>query len=289
MKYRILTEQQLKESAEGRLERLFEIWHRDLVELRGEDLTIVLGSRRDSSSPVRGGILTNSVIEMDGSEKRLIIWYDPLELYYEARIAESGYTAGVVSEITELLRFDQDPGAEYDPVLNPDKLDYDNIARQVGRWLLRIRGFKRLRNERKEYSELDAFLNAECIIPALYSLFDEAEFDYSRGEEKRLREVLEGLSNMEEPSKRLDRALNALRIANLLSYCGDNNPAADGLRALLKERFPGISAACTEIEELKKGYNLKEAESLYSFMSSLVLKFRMPGSWVSFDETIGIF
>ena len=289
MKFGILTEEELRKASDGKLDNLIDIWHRDLKAIKGEDLEIVLGNRRDSSSPVRGGILTNAVIEMSAGRKRLMIWYDPLELFYESRVADSGYTAGVVSEITEMLKEDRDPGMEYDPVSNPEKLDYDNIARQIGRWLLRVRGFRRLRNEKNEYYELDSFLNTECLVPALYSLLDEAGFDYSRGEEKRLREVYEGLCNMEEPEKRLDRALNALRISNIAAFNSKSDVLAGKLDELLAERFKRVLEVKTEIDGLKDQFDLKDSASLYSFMSKLVLKYRMPGSWSAFDETTGVF
>jgi hypothetical protein len=277
----------LKAAAGGRLDKLIDIWHRDTESRSSGRIDINLGNRRDSRSPVRGGILTDAAIEMKAEEIRLMIWYDPLELYYESRIRDAGYNGDVIAEITELLREDRDPGKEFDPVANSDKLDWDMVARQIGRWLLKFRGYKRLKNENSSYFELEAFLNIECCIPALYDIFEEADFDRGEGESKRLREVYEGLCAMEEPAKRVDRALNALRISNILEFSPDSDKKT-ALEALLSGRFKLVQSFIEEIDQLKKEYNLTDSSGLNIFMRKLVLKYRMPGSWVSADETAGI-
>ncbi|HAK47317.1 MAG TPA: hypothetical protein DCO79_15535 [Spirochaeta sp.] len=285
MKSGIMSENQLKSAAGGKLDKLIDIWHGDVNDRCSKRVDIVLGNRRDNSSPVRGGILTSAVIEMNDENTRLMIWYDPLELYYEARISEIGYSSLVIDEITEMLKEDRDPGAEWDPVSNPDKLDIGTIAGQIGRWLMRFRGYKKLGNENKNFFELESYLNHECGIPALYSIFDEAGFDRSGIEQKRLLEVYEGLRNMEEPSRRVDRALNALRVSNILEFSPDSEEKR-GLEELLNTRFGKIMKINKDIGELKNSGDLTKAEGLNSFMRKLVLKYRLPGSWVSVDETV---
>ena len=287
MKFGILTEEQLKAASAGRLDRLFELWHRD-VQPGGARMDIVLGNRRDSSSPVRGGILTNAVIELKTSGARLMIWYDPLELLYDARIKESGYSREVIDEITEILKEDRDPGPDFDPVANPEKLDFDNIARQIARWLLKFRGYRKLENENRTFFELESFLNLECGIPALYFVLDEAGLGYDTGERKRLVEVYEGLINMEEPSKRVDRALNALRISNILEFSPDCEEKT-GLEELVNEKFPRIQQAVDDIRLLKKEFDLTGSDGLKGFMNRFVLKYRLPGVWSMKDETEGLF
>ena len=288
MKFGTLNETQIKDAAGGRLDKLFEIWHRDLNALHGQDVEIVLGNRRDSGSPMRGGVLTDAAIEIKDGRTRLMIWYDPLELFYDARIAEIGYSSRVIEEITEMLREDRDPGPEYDPVGNPGKLDFGNVAVQIGRWLMKFRGYKRLRNEERNLFELESFLNLECGIPALYSILEEAGFDRSNYEQKRLAEVYEGLRNMEEPSKRVDRALNALRISNILEFSPDSE-IKTGLSELVEMGFTRISSVIGELGVLREQNSLSEADGLNGFMREFVLKYRLPGSWISVDETTGIF
>lgn len=288
MKYGILTEDRLKTAAGGKLDKLIDLWHRDVLVKNDQRVDIALGNRRECSSPIRGGILTSAAIEMKDGNVKLMIWYDPLELFYEERIAEVGYSNKVIEEITAMLKDDRDPGMEYDPVSNPDKLDFGSIAGQIGRWLLKFRGFKKLKNENSNFFELESFLNLECGIPALYSLFDEAEFDYFPIENKRLSEVYEGLRTMDEPSKRLDRALNALRISNIMEF----STASDiktGLEEVINARFPRIVEVKEDIDELKKDWDMTDAEGVNAFMRKFVLKYRLPGSWLSFDETTGVF
>ena len=283
MNFGILSETQLKETTGGKLDKLIDIWNRDVTAKTGKKIDIVLGNRRDNESPVRGGILTEAALEIKEGRTRLKIWYDPLELYYEARVSEMGYHGNVIEEMTEMLREDRDPGPEYDPVSNPQKLDADLLARQIGRWLLKFRGFKRLRNENSNFFELEAFINLESGIPALYSLLDEACFDFSSGEKKRLREVYEGLSNMDEPSKRIDRTLNALRVSNLLQFSTESKEKT-ALKSLISGKFGRISAISDEIDELKSECGPDNAAGLDKFLKKLVLKYRMPGVWVSIDE-----
>ncbi|MDC7228327.1 MAG: hypothetical protein PQJ61_16310 [Spirochaetales bacterium] len=288
MKFGTLSEQQIKEAAGGKLDKLIALWHADIKKKYGKRVDIVLGNRRDSLSPVRGGILTNAVIEMKGEDSRLMIWYDPLELYYEARISELGYDGGVIEEITAMLRDDSDPGMDYDPVSNPDKLDINSIAVQLGRWLMKIRGFAKLANENPRYYELETFLNSECGIPVLYNLFNEADYSYAETEEKRLIEVYEGLRNMDEPKRRVDIALNALRVSNILAFSTDSE-VKSSLQELLKDRFERIMRVSTEIDKLKSGFELSSPDGLSKFMKKLVLQYHLPGSWVTVDETTGVF
>ena len=288
MQFGLLNEKQIIEAAGGRLDKLVEIWHHYITAQYSSDIDIVLGNRRDSQSPLRGGVLTDTAISIIDGRVRLIIWYDPLELYYEARIAELGYSSSVIDEITSMLSDDRDPGPEYDPVAHPEKLDFINIGAQISRWLMKFRGFKRLANEDKNFHELETFLNLECGTPVLYSVLDEAGLDWSILELKRLEEVYEGLRNMEEPDRRIDRALNALRISNILEFSSGCD-LKDGLVELLGSRFPRILETAKGLEQMKKDYNLLEPDGLNRFMRDLVLKYRMPGSWITVDETTGIF
>ena len=288
MQFGLLNEKQIIEAAGGLLDKLVMIWHHDIAARYNSDIEIVLGNRRDSQSPLRGGVLTDTAISIIDGQVRLIIWYDPLELYYEARIAELGYSSSVIDEMTAMLSKDRDPGAEYDPVANPEKLDYINIGAQIGRWLMKFRGYKRLSNEDKNFHELETFLNLECGAPVLYSVLDEAGLDWSTLERKRLEEVYEGLRNMEEPAKRIDRTLNALRISNIFEFSPDCD-LKDGLEELLSSRFPRILETAEGLGQMKKDYNLLDPDGLNRFMRDLVLKYRMPGSWITLDETKGIF
>ena len=285
MKFGILNENQLRAAAGGSLDKLIEIWHRDVSMKYGTRIEIVLGNRRDSGSPVRGGILTDAAIEMKGNASRLIIWYDPLELYYEARIRETGYRNEIIDEMTQMLKEDRDPGPEFDPVGNPGKLDWDMVARQIGRWLMKFREFRRLKNEDRSFFELEAFLNLECGIPALYNIMDEAGFNGAKGEQKRLQEVYEGLCTMEEPAKRVDRVLNALRISNILEFSKDSDEKK-ALGELLSRRFKRILAVSEEIDGLKTEFLLSDPVELNAFMRKFVLKYRMPGSWISVNESV---
>lgn len=288
MKFGTLTEKQIKAAAGGRLDGLIALWHRDVKDSEGGTIEINLGNRRDSSSPVRGGILTDAAIEIKKEGTRLMVWYDPLELYYEARIKDAGYSSDIIAEMTEMLKEDRDPGAEFDPVSNPDKLDWGQIAAQIGRWLLKFRGFLKLKNENTNFFELETFLNLECGIPALNRVFADADFNGTVLQHKRLVEILEGLSQMDEPSKRVDRALNALRVSNIMEFSVDSDEKTE-LAALLKEKFPRILSMKDEIDELKSEFTLTEPGGLNLFMKKTVLKYRLPGSWVSMNETAGIF
>ncbi len=288
MKFGLLTEAQLLTASDGQLEGLAGIWHRDILQKYGKDIEIVLGNRRDSSNPLRGGILTSAALEIREGAVRLLIWYDPLEILYEARVAEFGYSRAVIEEMTQMLSEDRDPGPEFDPVSNPEKIDYGSVAGQIGRWLLKFRGFRKLANENKAYFELESFLNLECGIPALYSLFEEAGFDRTGIEGKRLTEVFEGLRNMEEPSRRVDRVLNALRISNILEFSPESGEKKD-LEKLIDEKFKRVFGTAGEINTLKSERRLSEPDGLDSFMKRLVLAYRLPGSWVSVDETTGVF
>lgn len=287
MQFGILNEKQLKEAAGGKLDRMLELWHETLSVKTDKTIEVNLGNRRDNGSPVRGGVLTESVISMKGEQTVLMIWYDPMEIYYEARISELGYSSAVIEEMTEMLQEDRDPGMNFDPVSNPDKLDWDNVIRQIGRWLLRFRGYNKLNNENKNFFELETFLNLECSVPLMYSLFEEAGYDRAAGAEKRLIEVYEGLSGMEEPSKRLDRALNALRISNIMEY-NEESELKTRLTTLLDERFGRTLENKAEIDKIRSESNLSSPAGYLEYVKKLVLKFRMPGTWTAVDETAGI-
>lgn len=189
--------------------------------------------------------------------------------------------------MTEMLKEDRDPGMDYDPVSNPDKIEWDNVIRQVGRWILRFRGFNKFSNKNRSFFELETFLNLECAIPLMYSLFDEAGWDWSKGEQRRLKEVYEGLSSMEEPSRRLDRALNAVRISNILEYNPDSE-LKSRLEELLNERYSRTLEARETIDSIRAEFDLSNPTEYLEYIKKLVLQFRMPGDWSAIDETAGI-
>ena len=93
---------------------------------------------------------------------------------------------------------------------------------------------------------------------------------------------------MEEPKKRVDRALNAVRVSNILEFSRDSEKKS-GLGELAGKRFGRIAEAVKNIESLKRKYKPETADGLSEFMRRLVLEYRLPGSWYSTDETTGIF
>ena len=287
MQFGILDEARLKAEAGGALDKLLELWHEAVSARSNTKIEVKLGNRRDNGSPIRGGVLTESVITMNANRTVLMIWYDPMEIFYDSRIAELGYSSAVIEEMTEMLKEDRDPGLGFDPVSNPDKIEWDNVVRQIGRWILRFRGFNKLSNENRNFYELETFLNLECSIPLLYSLFDEAGYDRSNGAEKRLLEVYEGLCSMEEPSRRLDRALNAVRISNILEFNKEGETKGK-LEALLIERYSRTLADRAKVDSLRADYDLTKPEGYIGWVKELVMQFRMPGDWSAVDETIGI-
>ena len=287
MKFGFLDQQQLSAASNGKIDGILELWKQAVGARGGSGFDVVLGNRRDNGSPIRGGVLTESVVTMGPDGERLIIWYDPMEIYYERRIAELGYSRAVIEEITEMLRIDKDPGADCDPVANPDKIEWDNVARQIARWTMRFRGYKKFQNANKNFFELETFLNLEAAIPVLYGLFDEGGWDKSAGVKKRLTEVFEGLSAMDEPARRLDRALNALRISNILEFSTDCNEK-EGLIELLKSKFSRTLDVAERIDQIRGGFSLDDPAQYAGYLNKLVTAYKMPGDWSYFDETAGI-
>ncbi|MBI9107686.1 MAG: hypothetical protein JEZ04_13140 [Spirochaetales bacterium] len=287
MQFGILDEVRLREEADGEIDKLLDLWHEAVATRTDKKIEVRLGNRRDNTSPIRGGVLTESVITMNAGRTVLMIWYDPMEIYYDSRIEELGYSKAVIDEMTEMLKEDLDPGAEFDPVANPQKIEWDNVVRQIARWTLRFRGYNKLHNENKNFFELEAFLNLECAIPVMYSLLEEAGWDRSAGASKRLSEVYEGLSGMEEPPRRLDRALNALRISNILEY-NEESELKGRLAELLAERFKRTQEDRARIDLIRADYDLGQPAGYLEYIKKLVLTFRMPGNWTALDETAGI-
>ncbi len=287
METSFLTEEQILKASGGSLDKLVKIWHREVNSPGKGRVEIVLRDRRDGKDPVNGGILTEASIQIMGNSARLVIWYDSLELYYDARIAETGYSRTVIDEISKMLKEERGPGPDYNPVSNPERIDWDKVSRQIGRWLLKFRGYKKIHNENRKFYELETFLNLECAVPPLYSLFDEADYDWSCGEYKRLVDVLEGLENMEEPSRRIDRALNAMRIDNIMDFSVDSDKKKE-LESLLEKRFKLILESRDKIDTIKKTVDITSPDGNFEFKRKLVLGFRMPGTWTSFNEVAGI-
>jgi hypothetical protein len=88
MRFGILTEKQIREDGGGRLDRLLDLLHEAVSARTENEIEVNLGNRRDNGSPIRGGVLTESVITMKGDKTVLMIWYDPMEIYYDSRIGE---------------------------------------------------------------------------------------------------------------------------------------------------------------------------------------------------------
>ncbi len=284
MQIETLNQKQIIDASGGLLAGLLELWA-DASTLRfGSAVPVMLGNRRDNASPVSQGILTETVLTSKDGSLVMMIWCDPMELYYDKRIAESGYSSELITEISEMLRTGTAPGKEFDPVKHPDKIEWDGIARQIGRWLLRVRGFKKLRNEDRHFHELESFLNLELMIPPLYALFDEAGYSWKSGEEKRIRDVLEGLKNMDEPSKRIDRVLNCIRLSFIYRYSAEAGIDSTELKETVISRFESFPELIKKISAMADNADPVSPEGNISFRKELVRTFRIPGSWSTVDE-----
>ncbi len=284
MQTETLNQKQIIEASGGLLAGLLELWADASAVRFGSAVPVMLGNRRDNASPVSRGILTETVLTSKDGSLVMMIWCDPMELYYDKRIAESGYSGELITEISEMLRTGTVPGPEFDPVKHPDKIEWDGIARQIGRWLLRARGFKKLRNEDRHFHELESFLNLELMIPPLYALFDEAGYSWKSGEEKRMRDVLEGLRNMDEPSKRIDRVLNCIRLSFIYRYSAAAGIDSAEVKETVNSRFESFTELIEQITSMADNADMVSPEGNISFRKELVRKFRIPGNWSAVDE-----
>jgi len=282
----LATEEAIRSLDNRYINRALDLWAEETTRRLGRPLEVVLGNRR--KHPALGAYKgLNTQVTLSSLENRnyLAIWYDPYELKYNELVARMGRTDELLETLGPMLESGLDLGSDYEPSLHLEKLDWDMLLRRILFWVLRARGFTKMANKDGRFQELESLVNLECWTPALNGLLREMEYNIAPSVKELAEDTVSGMAGMEEPARRADRALNALRIWNLLEVSDpvDAKPLTD----LLESRFPRIKALIAEVEELAASRRLDDPAAVAAFTGDFIRKYHLPGEWEKADEFSG--
>lgn len=286
MEHDFIAESRMRQLAPSWIDRGLELWHQ-AAEERGLDVPVRIGNlRANSGLSALPGIKTEAALSSQGEQGRLTVWYDPYETYYAEQAKERGASRELESEIRGMLERKEELPQAYDPVSHPETIDWGTVMQRLALWILKMRGFKRLENGNEQFREVAHFLNIELWVPALYRVLEEAGYDYRPEIAKSVAETLTIIGTMAEPSRRIERALNALRLVNMYRLA---EPQAKGeLLARLKESFPRVYGMMDEIGTLIDAHDTLNPAETARLGRALILRYRFPGDWNERDEVQGI-
>lgn len=286
MTLNLATEEAIRGLNNPYISKSLDLW-REVTEGRlGRPLEVVLGNRR--KHPALSGYKgLNTQVTLSTLENRsyLALWYDPYEIKYAEMVKEMGRSQELVNTIGPMLEAGFDLGPDYEPAQNLAKLDWDMLLRKILLWVLRARGFKKMANRDNRFAELESIINTECWTPALNRLLAEMGYELSSSLTDLVEDTVAAMTGMEEPTRRADKALNALRIWNLLSACDPGY--AEPLKRLLEEKFPRVNEIIGEVAEMAASRDLSDPEEVLKFTKGFITKYRLPGEWESADEFSG--
>ncbi len=286
MTLNLATEEAIRDLNNPYINRALDLWAEETSRRLGRPLEVVLGNRRKHPAlKAYKGLNTQVTLSSLENRNYLAIWYDPYELKYNELVAQMGRTDELLETLGPLLEADFDLGPDYEPSRHLEKLDWDMLLRRILFWVLRARGFIKMANKDGRFQELESLVNIECWTPALNCLLREMDYDIAPSVKELAEDTVSGMAGMEEPSRRADRALNALRIWNLLKVCDpeDGKPLND----LLEQRFPRIKTLITEVDEMAALRRLEDPAEVILFIGEFIRKYRLPGEWEKADEFSG--
>ena len=286
MTLNLATEEAIRDLNNPYINRALDLWAEETSRRLGRPLEVVLGNRRKHPAlKAYKGLNTQVTLSSLENRNYLSIWYDPYELKYNELVAQMGRTDELLETLGPLLEAGFDLGPDYEPSRHLEKLDWDMLLRRILFWVLRARGFIKMANKDGRFQELESLVNIECWTPALNCLLREMDYDIAPSVKELAEDTVSGMAGMEEPSRRADRALNALRIWNLLKVCDpeDGKPLND----LLEQRFPRIKILITEVDEMAALRRLEDPAEVILFIGEFIRKYRLPGEWEKADEFSG--
>ncbi|MBI9101164.1 MAG: hypothetical protein JEY99_02025 [Spirochaetales bacterium] len=284
MNINFATESSIRLLGNGYINKMMDIWHEDVKQHLNRDIDILVGNRRRHPAlSVYKGLNTQVTVTRLDKRAHLVIWYDPYEVLYAEMLGEMGYGEALINKIGPLLESGADLGADYEPADNLEKLDWDSILRRIGFWVLRVRGFQKIANKDGKFAELDNIVNTECRTPPLNELLTTLGYDFESGLSSVVDDTLEGMSAMEaEPPRRMDRAINALRLWNLMEACSEED--RQRINKVLSASFPRIQEMVIKIGELSGRFDVNIPDENLAFNWSYIKENRLPGDWEAVDE-----
>jgi len=288
MELNFATEEPLRALNHPLLTGVLDLWHREAESLLGRDIPVLVGNRRKhpTMSAYRG-MNTQVTLSILDRKLYLALWCDPYELLYGEMLKEMGYGEPLVRALGPLLESGADLGENYEPSRNLARLDWDSLSRRMIFWVLRIRGFRKMGNRDRRFGELESLLAAEAWTPPLNRVLEDLDIQAADTLPGLVEDTLAGMMAMkEEPPRRVDRAVNALRLWNLLAVCPAEQ--AGRIDALLAESFPRIREAVGTIGSLAEGLDLNRPEDNLKFMEGFIKTYRLPGEWEPVNEVEAI-
>lgn len=286
MTLNLATEEAIRALDNPFINRALDLWAEETTRRLGRPLEVVLGNRR--KHPALGaykGLNTQVTLSSLESRNYLAIWYDPYDLKYNELVAQMGRTDELLETLGPMLESGLDLGPDYEPSLHLEKLDWDMLLRRILFWVLRARGFIKMANKDSRFQELESIVNLECWTPALNGLLREMDYNIAPSVKELAEDTVSGMSGMEEPTRRADRALNALRIWNLLKVCDPID--AGPLVELLDARFPRIRNLVDEVDEMAGSHKLDDPVAVAAFTGEFIRRYHLPGEWERADEFSG--
>ncbi len=284
MKMNFAAEGAIRELGNEAINRVMDMWHKDVLTYFNRDIEILVGNRRKhpALSQYRG-LNTQVTLSVLDKKTYLAVWYDPFDIIYSELLAQMGYGQELINTMGSILEASDDPGTDYEPSLNLEKLDWDLLLRRIIFWILRVRGYKKLANKESRYLELETLINTECWTPPLNNILQEMEYDFRTNMTSVVDDTLEGMAAMDqEPPRRVDRAVNAIRLWNLLEVCSGNDKKR--IYKVLTDTFPRILEVVERTGKLAEGFDLNDSEGNHNFAVAFIKENRLPGDWEAVDE-----
>lgn len=284
MTLNIASEAAVKDLGIPLVNRILDLWHEEVQKHLGHDIPVLVGNRRKHPglSAFRG-LNTQVTLSILDKKAYLALWYDPYEILYGELLKELGYGDRLMSTMGPLLEAGGDLGTNYEPAANLGKLDWNALSRRMIFWVLRVRGFKKMTNRDNRFKELENLLAAEGWTPPLNTILAELGENLPGSFSDVVEDTLAGMGAMkEEPPRRVDRAINALRLWNLLSGCSSDD--AKRISSLTSSSFPRIHEAVEQIAQLAAPLDLNVPGDNLRFMEGFIKKYRLPGDWEPVNE-----
>ena len=286
MKMNFGSESGIRQLGNNCLNSIMDIWHEEVKNKLNRDMNVLVGNRRahPGLSAYKG---LNSQITVSNLDRRacLVVWYDPYEILYEELLNELGYGEELMNRIGSMLEAGISLGPEYEPADNLERLNWDDILRRIGFWILKVRGYKRIANREKKYAELESIISTECSVPPLNSILKDVSYDFETGLVSLVDDTLAGMDAMDcEPPRRMDRAVNALRLWNLMEVCSEDDRKR--IETVLTESFPRIGEAIVKTGEIAGKSDILTPEGNLEFNWNFIKENRLPGDWEAVDEMI---
>lgn len=157
------------------------------------------------------------------------------------------------------------------------------MAHEISHWILKLRGFKGVKNDKNPTGMLAAHINDYCQHILVWDLVEEHDISSREEIDSRIANDIQLLLNIEkEPEPKIERSKLALIVADDLNFCDENSSSV--IQKIISNKCPKTAQLIKQLQAIQAKYDLYDSSANSECIKEIQKLVAKEGSWRIPDE-----